>query len=89
MVVYVYAGFSEHTMNQPTKALSGGWAMRAALASALFVTPDLLLLDEVNALYSQQIIRQFDGRLVHLSNICILSYVFVCASLPTILISTL
>jgi ABC-type uncharacterized transport system ATPase subunit len=24
-----------------------GWAMRAALAAALFVTPDLLLLDEV------------------------------------------
>jgi len=26
---------------------SGGWAMRAALAAALFVNPDLLLLDEV------------------------------------------
>jgi ABC-type transporter Mla maintaining outer membrane lipid asymmetry ATPase subunit MlaF len=27
--------------------LRAGWAMRAALAAALFVTPDLLLLDEV------------------------------------------
>lgn len=31
---------------RPTAALSGGWAMRAALAAALFVKPNLLLLDE-------------------------------------------
>lgn len=29
-----------------------GWAMRAALAAALFVTPDLLLLDEVILVYA-------------------------------------
>ena len=34
-------------MSAPTQSLSGGWAMRAALAAALFVKPDLLLLDEV------------------------------------------
>jgi ATPase subunit of ABC transporter with duplicated ATPase domains len=39
-------GFQDSTMQQPTSSLSGGWAMRAALASALFVKPDLLLLDE-------------------------------------------
>ncbi|CAE7461939.1 ABCF3, partial [Symbiodinium microadriaticum] len=40
-------GFDEDTvMHAPTASLSGGWAMRAALAAALFVTPDLLLLDE-------------------------------------------
>jgi ABC-type multidrug transport system ATPase subunit len=41
-------GFSPETARDiPTKALSGGWAVRAALGAAMFVSPDLLLLDEV------------------------------------------
>lgn len=40
-------GFDERMMNMPTERLSGGWAMRAALAAALYMRPDLLLLDEV------------------------------------------
>lgn len=40
-------GFDRETLSTtPTQSLSGGWAMRAALAAALFVKPDLLLLDE-------------------------------------------
>lgn len=40
-------GFSEHAMrNKTINEFSGGWRMRISLASALFIAPKLLLLDE-------------------------------------------
>lgn len=39
-------GFSEERQAAATKSLSGGWRMRVALATALFVAPDILMLDE-------------------------------------------
>ncbi len=39
-------GFSEDEQQRPCAEFSGGWRMRVALASALFATPDILLLDE-------------------------------------------
>ncbi len=39
-------GFSHADQIRPISSFSGGWKMRIALASSLFLTPDLLLLDE-------------------------------------------
>jgi ATP-binding cassette subfamily F protein 3 len=39
-------GFKPEEFERPMSSLSGGWKMRAALASLLYQSPDLLLLDE-------------------------------------------
>jgi ATP-binding cassette subfamily F protein 3 len=39
-------GFSEAAQNQPISSFSGGWRARVALASVLFLQPNMLLLDE-------------------------------------------
>ena len=45
-------GFREEDFTKKTKDFSGGWRVRISLAKALFVMPDLLLLDEsTNHLY--------------------------------------
>jgi ATP-binding cassette subfamily F protein 3 len=39
-------GFDEDMQARPMDSFSGGWRMRVALASLLFLNPDILLLDE-------------------------------------------
>lgn len=44
--ILVGLGFDAEAQLRPCGSFSGGWRMRVALASVLFVQPDLLLLDE-------------------------------------------
>ncbi|MDR2663988.1 MAG: ATP-binding cassette domain-containing protein [Puniceicoccales bacterium] len=68
-------GFSEESMRQPLQSLSGGWRVRAALASTLFAPSDCLLLDEPTnhldfetALWLEQYLRRTD------KSLCIISH---------------
>lgn len=68
-------GFDQDAQQRPITDFSGGWRMRVALASALFLTPDLLLLDEPTnhldieaTLWFEGWIKRFSGALIIVSH---------------------
>ncbi len=68
-------GFVKSDFDRPVSSLSGGWKMRAALASLLYQRPDLLLLDEpTNHLdipsvhWLEQFLQNFDGAMILVSH---------------------
>ncbi|KAF8338147.1 P-loop containing nucleoside triphosphate hydrolase protein [Cantharellus anzutake] len=57
-------GFAEEDQHRLTKTFSGGWRMRLALARALFVKPDLLMLDEPSNHIDLNALAWFSTRLL-------------------------
>ena len=68
-------GFKMSDYNMPVSSFSGGWKMRAALASLLYKSPDLLLMDEpTNHLdipsirWLEQFLQDFKGAIILVSH---------------------
>lgn len=45
-MILIALGFSQEQLTQPLSLMSGGFRMRVSLAQALYINPDVLLLDE-------------------------------------------
>lgn len=74
-VILAGLGFTPAMQKLCTKALSGGWRMRLALARALFSKPDLLLLDEPTNMLDMKAIIWLENYLqTWLSTILVVSH---------------
>jgi len=68
-------GFASETEDQPLKAFSGGWRIRASLAQALMCPSDLLLLDEPTnhldmetVVWLEEWLKRYEGTLILISH---------------------
>ena len=68
-------GFNEKDQNTGIKEFSGGWRMRVALASVLFIQPNLLMLDEPTnhldfeaMVWLENYLMRYDGTLIIISH---------------------
>ena len=71
--ILVGLGFSQNDFDRPVTALSGGWRMRAALASLLFQRPDVMLLDEPTNHLDMPSVHWLDGFLASVRQAVVLT----------------
>lgn len=67
-------GFKKEQMQQTLRELSGGWRMRAQLAKAIHINPDLLLLDEPTNFLDIHAINYLESQISNLKTVIIVSH---------------
>ncbi|KAM0680039.1 ATP-binding cassette sub- F member 3 [Glugoides intestinalis] len=67
-------GFSKEKQSSTLRSLSGGWRMRAQLAKAIHMNPDLLLLDEPTNFLDIKAINFLESQISNLKTVIIVSH---------------
>ncbi|ELA42634.1 uncharacterized protein VICG_00386 [Vittaforma corneae ATCC 50505] len=67
-------GFKKEQMDATIRSLSGGWRMRAQLAKALHINPDLLLLDEPTNFLDIKAINFLESQMDSLKTVIVVSH---------------